>query len=159
MTPDPSKPPGIKLHQVFLESARFEHSPDFLAHPPATSVGDLGIHLEFQFALDNEDPTKGAVRSVMRTTNVDGLYHFEIAMGALIEQDAANPNMTLRQYIASSSAALLIPFIREAVASITSRGRFGAVWLQPVNVSTLVQSTESVPVPAEEHRKRSRAKR
>jgi preprotein translocase subunit SecB len=48
-------------------------------------------------------------------------------------------NMALKEFFTTGSAhAVLFPFVREAVANITMRGRFGPVWLNPVNFGALV---------------------
>ena len=39
-----------------------------------------------------------------------------------------------------SAPSLLFPFLREAFASITSRGRFGPVWLNPINTRTFSEA-------------------
>ncbi len=139
---DRAKEPGIKINQVFLESAAFEHRPDFLTLP-ADTVVELDTQLSIEFMIDPGDASRGAIRATAFTTD-EGLYRFRISVGAIIEQDAANKNFTLDEYIATSSTALLVPFLREAVANITGRGRFGPIWIHPMNVVALMQESDSM---------------
>jgi len=60
--------------------------------------------------------------------------------------DQVAPNMPLDRYFTTSGAALLYPFVRQVVADLTSRGRFGPVWLNPMNV-TAVPLSVMTPLP------------
>lgn len=66
-------------------------------------------------------------------------------MTALIEVKPGEANMPLEKYATISGVSLLYPFLREAVANLTQRGRFGPVWLSPLNVAAAV---EGARVPA-----------
>ena len=47
--------------------------------------------------------------------------------------------MPLRDFLAGPAVALLYPFVREAFANLTLRGRFGPVWLNPFNVRAMAE--------------------
>lgn len=138
MPADLTQQPGITIHQVYLESARFSHRADFLALPPNYPIGELQTELTMAFALDSADDSKAALRATLRTMKSDGAYDFEVTVGAVV-QAAAVPNFTVAEYAGTSGAALLIPFLREHVAAITGRGRFGPVWLHPMNILAIAQ--------------------
>ena len=59
-------------------------------------------------------------------------------MSALVEQIGGHENFELEAYLKSNGWALLFPFVREALANLTGRGRFGPIWMNPVNVLALV---------------------
>ena len=52
-------------------------------------------------------------------------------MIGLFEQQNGFENLPMADFLGDSAPALLFPFLREAFANITTRGRFGPVWLQP----------------------------
>jgi hypothetical protein len=55
--------------------------------------------------------------------------------------------MPLDRYFTTSGAALLYPFVRQVVADLTWRGRFGPVWLNPMNVAAMPLTVSSEPLP------------
>ncbi len=69
-------------------------------------------------------------------------------MTALVEAEHGKENMPIEQYVRSSGPATLFPFIRQVVADLTSKGRFGPLWLSPVNFVAMAQNLR--PVEGEE---------
>ena len=55
---------------------------------------------------------------------------------------------------------MLMPMVRECIANLTMRGRFGALWLPPINFAETLQvspePTDAEPTPKA---KRSKAKK
>ncbi len=138
---DQARGPGIRIHQIFLESASFSHRPDFLSVPSSPPPRmEISTQLQAEFAKDASDTTLGALRLIYKTDDASSLYQFSVTMIAIIAQDRDGANMTLQEYVESSAVALLVPFLREAVANLTGRGRFGPVWLHPLNVRALLGS-------------------
>ncbi|MBI2401570.1 MAG: protein-export chaperone SecB [Gemmatimonadetes bacterium] len=134
MALDRTKQPGIKIGQIFLEEAHFNHRADYLNLPPSTPVSVGDVHVQVQTGL-SADLKRGLVR--VRVSTIPGskpMYELRVAMTALVTVDEAAPNMPLDRYLASSGAALLFPFVRELVANLTWRGRFGPLWLSPTNL-------------------------
>ena len=131
---DEAKHPGIRLVQVFLEKASFKHGPGFLDLPQEAepNVKQLAVSLETGLTADK---SAALIRARVRTKpRARSLYEFDVTMTALFERDAKTPNMPLDQYVSMAGWTLIFPFLREAVANITTRGRFGPVWLNPFNL-------------------------
>lgn len=130
---DPSKQPGILVHQVYLESCNFRHREDFLSLPPTSQGAMLDLVMEAQYLM-SDDGDGMVMRLVVRTPpDADGSYHLEVIVGAMLGIDREEPNFTLQEYAATAPIALLFPFAREMVANLTGRGRFGPFWLHPFN--------------------------
>lgn len=148
---DRTKQPGLVIRQVVLESARFSHRANYLQHPPTTPIKDLALETQFTLGL-SRDRSKGALSLAVRTKDdAKPLYSFELRMLALVEVQKGQANMPLEQYAAVSGMSLLYPFLREAVANLTQRGRFGPIWLPPLNVAAAIESARG---PAEAVRRR-----
>jgi preprotein translocase subunit SecB len=140
---DQTKDPGLKIAQIFLLQAQFSHREDVLTLPYNHPVGELNLELETKMGT-NPEGTGGIVTVTVRTRDEDNpIYRFAIEMAALIEEDPATKNMKPEAYLATSGGALLYPFVREIVASLTWKGRFGPIWLKPVNM-TLGTTRETV---------------
>jgi preprotein translocase subunit SecB len=131
--------PGIAVGQVFLERVAFSHRGDFLALPPDTKpeVGDVAVGLSVGESSDGEG---GLVRIEVRTDPArNPLYNVELAMVALVRRLPGEGNLSVRDFVLSAaSVSLLYPFVREAFAAVTLRGRFGPVWLDLLNPQALI---------------------
>ena len=130
---DPSRPPGIAISQVFLEEASFSHRADALALPLDTKpeLGDIEITVEAGLRPDKK---AGLLRlSAATRPEAAPLYSVRVRMAGLFEQQGGSENLSMVDFLGDSARALLFPFLREAFANITSRGRFGPVWLNPIN--------------------------
>jgi hypothetical protein len=130
---DPNKAPGIRIEQIFLERAEFSHRDDYLSLGPGTVLGNPTASLNFSSGLA-PDRKRGLVRLQVSTEpDEKPLYNLNIVMVALFQVDESQENMGMDQYIRASGPALLYTFIRQMVADVTGRARFGPLWLNPVN--------------------------
>jgi len=60
-------------------------------------------------------------------------------MVGLVDREPGAENMSIATYLTGPATATLFPFVREALANITGRGRFGPVWLKPFNLNAVQQ--------------------
>lgn len=150
---DQSKQPGIQIAQIFLERAAFAHREDFLEFPPDSPVSP-NVECALQSGL-SPDRTKGIVRVRVRTLSEEpSLYQVELLMSALVEKIDGQENFEMESYLKLNGWALLFPFVRETLANLTGRGRFGPIWMNPVNVLALlnasgVASAQEIQSPAQ----------
>lgn len=146
---DPTQQPGITIAQVFLERAEFSHREDVLSLPASTPFRpDLAVRFEGGVAPDEKS---GFVRVTVQTKAEERpLYNIAVSLIALFQREEKRENLPLKDYVRGAAPAMLYPFVREAVAGITWRGRFGPVWLAPFNIgATLSGAADWAPVPAE----------
>src|SRR2546426_3123369 len=143
---DRTKPPGIQVGQIFLEHVQFSHREDFLSLPLGTQavVGNVNVQVESGISQDSKT---GLIRvRVWTIPENKPVYNIRVSMTALVAVDESAPNMPLKTYLAGPGAALLYPFVRQVVADLTWRGRFGPVWLSPTNV---LAPAAAAPAPAQ----------
>lgn len=139
---DPRKQPGIRIAQILLEEASFGHREDFLALSPSTpaEVGDVQGQLQSGVFHGG---TTGFVRIEVKTNPENRpVYNFHLTMLALVSQDEENANLSVEKYVPIAGPTLLYPFLREAVANLTARGRFGPVWLKPFNIKAAIEEPD-----------------
>jgi preprotein translocase subunit SecB len=68
-------------------------------------------------------------------------YSFDLRLVAILEFTEDVPsNAEEHRQVVASGVATLMPFARQVIASLTSQGRFGAVYLPSMNVHMLLQS-------------------
>lgn len=133
---DETKPPGINIAQIFLLEARFEHGLDPLQFEPATRIQ---VQTKMEIAGGHtEDQNSGFVKVTVSTINDESAhYRFSLTMIGLLVRDPEAPNLAPSEFVAKNGAALMFPFLREALANLTGRGRFGPIWLRPVNFKAI----------------------
>jgi preprotein translocase subunit SecB len=131
--------PAFRVAQVFLQRAVFVHRGLPLALPENTpqAAQEISVTVAMQHLDDNTGPQVATQVTVIVATNPEdgdtkALYDFVVEMNVLVHDvdRVAFPDHQLTEV----AAAMLYPFVREAVANITGRGRFGPVWLNPFNV-------------------------
>ena len=141
---DTSKDSGIRFDQIFLRTAHFAHREDALNLPHTTPHGpNTGVVLRMQFYKGTPGRAGVGVSVSTDPNDLSLLYQFEVEMVALVAEVAGEENMPVSEYVKGPALATLVPFIREAVANLTGRGRFGPVWLNPMNLQQfLLESVE-----------------
>lgn len=142
---DVSKEPGIVVAQVFIEKLVFSHREDFLNLPANTPpvVGEVSIGL---MVGESKDGESGITRIEVKTDPAKKpTYNVELIMVALVKRVPGEGNMTIQEFLKSgASVSLLYPFLREAFANVTLRGRFGPVWLNTINPQAIAQELQAL---------------
>jgi preprotein translocase subunit SecB len=140
---------AFRLAQVYLVSAAFGHRGNPLERPTNEPIPPQ----TFSIGLTYADLNDGAAAQVVVRIDTDAndaaaLYDFSIEMAAIAEfkPESNVPKFTPPE-LAKILATMVYPFIREAVANITSRGRFGPIWLNPFNVAAAMQDAPVIPQP------------
>lgn len=156
---DQSKQPGIRISQIFLETAEFGHRPDALRLPPSTSpnVGDVDVTVQLGDLSNGEG---GAIRIEVRTKPENNpTYHFRVSMIALVQRAENAENMAIMEYLQLAGPGLLYPFVRETIANLTIRGRFGPIWLNPLNLKGALAGSGSTKKKKGDSRKKTAKRR
>lgn len=141
------KPP-FRLAQIFLIEAAFGHRGNPLLKPADTKVQPQKINVGMQLQHMNDGSASQVIVTV-QTNPEDGdpnaLYDFHVVMSALVE--SVDRERFDDKYIIGALTTMVFPFLRELVANLTVRGRFGVVWLNPFNVQkALEKPLEAVAV-------------
>jgi preprotein translocase subunit SecB len=134
----------FQIAQIYLLRAEFAYrTPNPLALPPESKVQEQSIQIYAAFDRlepDNANtPPAAQVRLRVATDRDDrdakALYDFDVEIaGLLYEVDREMPEHTLVR----NTAWILFPFLRETVANLTMRGRFGTIWLRPMDMNSLL---------------------
>jgi preprotein translocase subunit SecB len=158
---DEKEQPGILIGQIYLERAQFSHRDDALNLPPNTAW-QPNLKVGFQGGVASDENT-GFVRITVQTkVEEQPLYNIDLTMIALLAVDAKHQNLALKDYVRGAAPAMLYPFVREAIAALTWRGRFGPVWLSPFNIAAVMAqgpaAEAAVPVLKAKQPKRLKAR-
>jgi preprotein translocase subunit SecB len=136
---DATKQPGLKIDQVFLLRATFAHREDVFQLPPTTPITDMPVQMVA--AVTGKVGNRGAAMKLRAYTEPDaqGLYAFDIEVGAVVSAVEGEENLDPLEFISANGVIAFYPYLREAVANITMKGRFGPMWMKPINFFALAQ--------------------
>jgi preprotein translocase subunit SecB len=156
---DETKPPGIKLSQIYLANAHFGHIENAISLSPTTPVPGISTQINVQIGM-SEDEQKGFCSMTVGSDPEDKtlLYQFHIEMVLVAEADP-EPNLPLKEYLMRAGPPTLYPFIRETLASLSLKGRFGALWLPPTNFTGTAEKmlADITPEPINDETNKPRA--
>jgi len=126
---------GLGISQIFLSRLELSHRPDALHLPLTTPNPPYGVDVEIRAFRAVEGGAAGMQLTVRSQPTPDSLYRFLVEMIMLVQQVPGEENMPPEDFVQTVGVSTLFPFVREAVANVTMRGRFGPVWLAPINVA------------------------
>jgi preprotein translocase subunit SecB len=140
---DLAKQPSLRINQIFLLQSHFAHREDVLTLPHNYQVGELNLDVEVKVGT-NPQNSAGIVTVTVKTRDEDKpAYLFAVEMAAVVEREG-DGNLPPNEYLRTNGAATLYPFVRELVASLTWRGRFGPIWLKPINVTVPAETVTAI---------------
>ena len=128
---------------MVLEQAQFAHRPDYLSLPADTKLTASDVQLFSQVMRSEGEKTNAVVRLTAQSAK-GALYSFEVSYSALFAIDTEGEEVQdMDRRLMVTGSTMLYPFVREVVANLTAKGRFGPTWLAPVNFNnTVAQKTE-----------------
>lgn len=137
----------LTLEAVYLESCRFSHRADYLSIDPAAVNAAQSISSSATLAL-SDDGLGALVKLRVNTLDPEEAtaekYSFEVVLACAFRFPEDTPTTEVeRNQVIASGVATLMPFAREAVASITSKGRFGVTLLPSINSQIVMEQLRS----------------
>lgn len=135
--------PGLGVAQVFLLESHFVHREDVLVLPAETKVPELKVNVTVTVLGQAGEAAAGLLIRVSTNDADQPVYRFDVTMVLVVQADPARPNLGALEYVTTAGVSALFPFVREAVANITGRGRFGTVYLRPINVQVVTNGLRS----------------
>lgn len=127
---------GYILQQVYANNLEFIGVPadDLKADQPDITVEwdwDTADEGAFRVTLGiNVQPSRDRPESV------------RARLHAVFQCVGEHQSLPLLDFVHDNAPALLVPFVREAIASLTSRGLHGALLLPPVNMVAVMQNMD-----------------
>jgi len=136
---------GIKFAGVFVTKINFEVFP--------IRIEKLNIDLDFNVA-NNFGPEPLQLQTVLtlkinhKLKETETTFKLEVSVVGLFEEMPGSP-LKIQEFANIQAPALLFPYLRETVTSITAKSLVGPFILPPINVPALIkQANELKPEPA-----------
>jgi preprotein translocase subunit SecB len=139
------KKPGIRVSQIFLEKATFSHRGDALTMPAGDRANLGRVSIGVQVGL-SDDKKNGFARFEVKTEpeNQAGSegrpqYDVDIVVTGLFSQTGPD-SLPIEEFLRSGAVvSVVFPFLRETLATLTMRGRFGPIYLELFNVQEIAE--------------------
>ncbi|MBK8648941.1 MAG: protein-export chaperone SecB [Gemmatimonadetes bacterium] len=129
---DEKKAIGLRVYGVTLLSVGFKHRADALQLPRETRIDDLKIEVAANIVVSEDAEGRELATMILKVGSAvvtpPPLYQFDVQMAVQVVPDPAAPNMSAVEFLARSGAATIFPFVRELIANLTMRGRFGPLF-------------------------------
>lgn len=133
-------PPSLRIEELFLVSSSFAHRSDFLTLDRRKPLGDLEVDAQFRLIQGLAPSVIGVTVRVETKADADTAYKFHAEMMAIIRVDGGEVSTPIDKQLLHSGVTILFPFVRETIANLTMRGRFGAMWIKPINFQTAIEA-------------------
>jgi preprotein translocase subunit SecB len=135
----------LTIAQIILEEADFRHKGDLFAQSPANPPPPSGVEIGIELRK-SDDLSTAIVRLRVNSDPEEG-YAFRVVytviFGVSLDEEPTPDDIDKRLMV--TGANTVFPFVRDLVASLTMRGRFGPTWLAPTNFSAIVAAKNPTP--------------
>jgi preprotein translocase subunit SecB len=137
---------GISFDWVVVRELRFVDNPDDTGPQPLEGM-NAAINVETKLTEDSRSCRVVLKLSLTPPPNRRDAFQ---AMSVSVEgqfslQEGGASTVPIEEFSRKQAPAILMPFVREAVASATSKSRFGQVLIPPINVVALVEEMQKAP--------------
>lgn len=125
---------GLRIEELCLVSSSFNHRPDFLGLDKRQPLPDVDVDAQFSLTKGLGPSVVGVTVRVQTKDDPSLVYHFHAELMALIRVDGPELTPEMERSLLITGVNILFPFARENVANLTMRGRFGPMWIRPMNI-------------------------
>jgi preprotein translocase subunit SecB len=141
---DKDKQPGIKFENVVLIEEKFWRDYDV----KSTCETDISFELS-KNTQNNKHFTKIKTEFVC-IDNEKEVLNLSCVFVGIFSEEEGNENLNIEEYINEFSAALMFPYIREHLYTVTSKAGIKPLRLPPMNILALLKKNEEKKEKVEE---------
>jgi preprotein translocase subunit SecB len=123
---------------MYVQSAQFAHHEGFM-DVPADQKFNSAVTIESKTATRNDGKAARITMRVLSETDGGNKYTFDVVVVAQVSEVEGDGNLPIVEFVNTPAAiSLVYPFLRQSLADLTVRGRFGSVWLNLINPQMFV---------------------
>jgi len=125
-----NKQPGIKFDSVFLSKLKYE------------LPKELPSEFQYKLKVRNSYKINDKEGKLIYAMAVQLYDRFELELTGIFSTIRGKENLGLEEFAKVNAPALLLPFAREIISSITSKTPLPHLLLPPINVLALSKKSE-----------------
>jgi len=131
---DKNKQPGISFNDIILKELVFSRKEGFSEKP------ELNIHLESNFSL-SPDEERLTYEMSCEINDKNEYFKIKCTMIGFFSLKKGQENMTLKEYSNMNAPAAIFPYIREVIATTTTRAGIPYILIPPMNLNLLKKTS------------------
>jgi preprotein translocase subunit SecB len=132
---DTSKQPGINFDGIFLKELKFDRTPN---------INDINIDIKFNAkSMLSEDQKRLIYELGCSVVDKNNAFNLICTLVGIFSSIQGSENMDLIQFANTNAPALMIPYIRELVASTTTRAGLAPVVFPPINIIAILENNKA----------------
>jgi len=136
---------GISFDWVVVRDARFTDHPSETRNEPLQGLG-AEVNIGTKMAADGRSCRVSIKLSLSPPdTRPDAFQALSATVEGQFSIQGEQQSVGFDEFSKRQAPAILMPFVREAIASATVKSRFGAVLLPPINVVALAEAMQRTP--------------
>lgn len=132
---DKNKQPGISFDDIILKELVFSRKQGFPDRP------ELNIQLESGVSF-SPDEDRLVYEMSCEIKDEKDFFNIKCTMIGFFSVMEGKENMGLREYSKLNAPAAIFPYIREAIASTTTKAGIPPVIIPPINLNSLKRGSE-----------------
>ncbi|HQO10628.1 MAG TPA: protein-export chaperone SecB [Clostridiales bacterium] len=132
---DVTKQPGIRFEFVILNKSEFERKRSIL------TKNEIGINYKCN-SIITPDNKRLESELIAEITEKSGNFKLICSMIGVFTVEDEKANMPLKDFAEMNAAALIFPYLREHISSISVKAGIQVILLPPTNIMALVQKNK-----------------
>lgn len=147
---DKQHQPGIMVKAIYQHKCSFERRPGHR--------GALTSNFAFKYGFRILEDGCGLAELTLSANGIskdstEAVYDSEITYIGIFSGIEGSENMSLEDFLANNAPALLMPYIRESLSTLSAKAGLPVVYLPPINIVALmnpqaIEKQEEMPVAA-----------
>lgn len=127
---------GYRLHRIYVADQAYRLVPPTDDLRPSTQHGDRSGNVGWDWRPLGQRQFEVILHVTLDpTTATPEAAHVRIV--GVFEGVGEIPSVSFREFLTANGPAILFPYAREAISTMTGRGPYGAFHLNPLNVRAL----------------------
>ena len=135
---DSSKQPGINVGGIMLVSEKFNREPDI----PDTVINDIKFNINFNKPNNDEDFNVTITVVLIGLCEGKEIYILECTFVGIFNYIKGEENINLDDFVKYNAPAIMFPYIREHISSITQKSGMQPVYLAPINLVAVLSENK-----------------
>ncbi len=127
---------GIRIHSIIFPHVVFQRA-------ATIQSSEIDPQMEAKSSID-EDNNMLYVELKVTIQNEENSLHIEIICAGQFQEDAEEPNIALlKEFSKKDAPAVLFPYVREYISSLTAKSGISPILLPPINFNTIMVNDEN----------------
>lgn len=136
---DLSKQPGISFKGILLARESFNREPEYTFNANTT----VDFSYNYYMSEEKKDYYAKLTATVKSFSEHKEILSLSCTFIGIFAEIDGEKNMEIEEYMKKAAPALMIPFVREHISSITLKAGIKPILINPINVIALLKNADN----------------